>query len=419
MIASALVPVVVVHGYLGSEYVFSTFGQLPTGRARFVTAIDCPSVTHCVAEGSNIESTSLPARYVAFVGVLDAATGWTTASLPLPSEVRPSSRFSSLVAGAGASIVCPTLEECLGVGLLSYLSSHALSVPVWRSGDGGKRWELVRTPAAGSGGVSDTALGSSLGCMNASVCVASNGQTVIATSDSGRRWKIVERLRFARALSSTAAVACPTNKECLVISGVTLNPVCSTAIACMRNGRQVMYETWTTDGGRRWSSRRLDTSQAAPGSLGCWNGSDCLLRGYSTDLLSSSQSLSVTTDSGSHWRSLRAPGTLDGTQQIICLPPGECLAIVGSSVMKTTNAGASWTTLLHVSALSSNLHGISCATARMCVVGGLETYPWGPSAALWTTRDGGKTWTSRPFPVAPVSPGLKPCAVISPAQCMS
>ena len=132
MIASALVPVVVVHGYLGSEYVFSTFGQLPTGRARFVTAIDCPSVTHCVAEGSNIESTSLPARYVAFVGVLDAATGWTTASLPLPSEVRPSSRFSSLVAGAGASIVCPTLEECLGVGLLSYLSSHALSVPAIR-----------------------------------------------------------------------------------------------------------------------------------------------------------------------------------------------------------------------------------------------------------------------------------------------
>jgi hypothetical protein len=224
IIASALVPVVIVHGYIGSEHLFSTFGELPTGRVRFVTAIDCPSANHCVAEGSNIESTSVPSRYLAFVGVLGTDTKWTTASLPLPGQDLASSRFSSLVAGGGASIVCPTIEECLGVGLFSYLSSNALSVPVWRSGDGGKRWEVIQTPAAGRGGPTDTVRVSAIGCMDASNCVASNGQTAIATSDGGTKWMVVGRLRFARALSSTAAVACPTSKECLVISGVTLNP---------------------------------------------------------------------------------------------------------------------------------------------------------------------------------------------------
>ena len=97
---------------------------------------------------------------------------------------------------------------------------------------------------------------------------------------------------------------------------------------------------------KHWRSRRLDTSQAAPSSLACWSASDCLLGGYSSDLMSSSQSLAVTTDGGSHWTSLRVPGALDGTQQITCLPPDECLAIVGSSVMKTADAGADWATSL-------------------------------------------------------------------------
>ena len=145
-------PVVIVHGYIGSEHLFSTFGELPTGRVRFVTAIDCPSANHCVAEDQNMSRHRFLARYLAFVGVLGTDTRWTTASLPLPGQDLASSRFSSLVAGGGASIVCPTIEECLGVGLFSYLSSNALSVPVWRSGDGGKRWEVVQTPAAGKEG---------------------------------------------------------------------------------------------------------------------------------------------------------------------------------------------------------------------------------------------------------------------------
>ena len=75
--------------------------------------------------------------------------------------------------------------------------------------------------------------------------------------------------------------------------------------------------------------------------------------------------------------------------------------------MRTTNGGRTWTTLLNVGA--NVAFSLSCSTAENCVVGGAVQGPLGLTATLWTTRDGGRSWTRQPFPVLPVPRGLRPC----------
>jgi photosystem II stability/assembly factor-like uncharacterized protein len=242
--------------------------------------------------------------------------------------------------------------------------------------------------------------------MNAADCVASNGQSIILTRDGGTRWTVVATPPSSLASNPARVVTCPTSQECIVVTGGLE--------ALNRSGtkaRLLTAVTWTTDNGLSWTSRSAKGVQAGPGALGCWSATDCLLSGdLVDDPFSFGPSLYRTTDRGIHWRRLPVPGGQYGfgLLQLQCVAPRECLATTGSSVIRSTNGGESWKTLLRVSG-DSDLRVLSCFNAQNCVAGGFADWPTGESAALWTTHDGGRTWTIHPFPLMPVPRGLQPC----------
>jgi photosystem II stability/assembly factor-like uncharacterized protein len=406
--AIALAPLFLVDGYFGSERSFSAFGVLPTGRSLVVAAVDCPSPTHCVAEGSNLVPFQLPLRYVAVAGLIGSNSRWRTAWLPQLALGKAAKSEGVQVFGSNGttSIACPTSNVCLAVGFMSLSPPNRLSLPIWRSDNGGENWVLTPVPLAGGPGI----VRRSLACLNELACVAVNGGTIIATRDGGTDWKTVARLSVPPQFPNFAGVvACPTSRECIaVLSGVeTLN-------GSARKVRWPTVLTWTNDGGRTWVSHRVAALRALPQAFACWSSTNCLMSGNPVDPLASGPSLYLTTDRGLRWNRLRVPGGSNGMGliQIQCVAPRECYAATGNSVIKTTDGGETWTTTLTVTA-PTVVSVLSCATAQNCVAGGTANWPSGQSAALWTTQNGGTTWTVQPFPTMPVPRGLRPCAAFA------
>ena len=404
IIAVVLVPLLLVDGYSGSERVFSSFGQLPTGRTTLVVAVDCPSPNHCVAAGSKLVSFNTPVRYLTVVAFTGSNGRWEAASYPPALSLSLQMQF--LESGLNTSIACRTNNRCLGIGFWSPTSRSSLPLPIWRSDDGGESWSVTSIRVPGGTALAEH----SLACMNASDCVASNGQTVIVTRNGGERWQVVASLtatsqppRFP-----AAGVACPTSRECIVALGAE-----EAANTRGMLGRLAMV-AWTNDGGLTWTSRRVASLRVLPGAFACWSSTDCLLSGEAVDPINDGPNLLVTTDRGLQWERLPVPEGHKGwgLLQMRCVASKDCLATTGRTVIKTTNGGKTWTTLLKVSP-TSWVAALSCSTAESCVAGGKAPWPSGESAALWTTHDGGRTWTSQPFPPMPVPRDLRPCPVFA------
>jgi photosystem II stability/assembly factor-like uncharacterized protein len=405
--AAALLPLLLGDGYVGSERVFSTFTVLPTGRSLVVAAIDCPSVDQCVAQGSNIVSGQLPLRYVTVAAFTSPSSAWKTASLPL-ARLAELHQGSTLYGSAGeSSIACPTSGRCLAIGFVTSVPVSSLSLPVLSTVDGGSHWAVLPVPEPAHKPGANTM--TSIGCLNVRDCVASDGQVVVATRDGGIHWQVVARLTGEHIQNSAATVECPTESECIVVSGLASEVSVNPLTGGPQNIRLLTAVTWTTDGGRTWTSRRLGNPLDTPQALACWDSTDCVLSG-NPPLHVSSPSLYITTDRGIRWKRLPAPGLPGGLSHIRCVAPQECFGTTGYSVIKTTNGGTSWTTVLRAGP-DSSLEVLSCPDAQNCVVGGTAGWLSGGSAALWTTEDGGRTWTRQPFPLIPVPLGMHPCAV--------
>jgi photosystem II stability/assembly factor-like uncharacterized protein len=409
IVVMALVPLFLVDGFLGSERAFSSVGVLPTGQSVQVEAVDCALPSHCVAAGTNLGNfVGLPLRYVAIGGFIGSNGRWETTPLPPPEPNPPAKSIVELLGdvGTSVSVACPTADRCLAIGLWSVSPPGKLSLPVWRSDDGGKRWVLMKAGFPGGAGL----VHRSLGCMNASDCVASNGQVVIATRDGGIHWKVVANLAASQLQNPAGAVACATSRGCVVV-------VSAEEAVNLRGTkfRRLTMVTWTSDAGLVWKSRSATGLQALPEAFACWSPTDCLLSGNPVDPSAPAPvaSLYLTRDRGLRWERLAVPGGPQGPGlvQMQCVASNECLATTGRSVIRTTDGGMTWTTLLQVS--GSNVRVLSCSTPDSCVAGGSVNWTSDQSAALWTTQDGGRSWTSQPFPRMPVPRDLRPCPVFS------
>lgn len=394
IVATVLVPLFAVGGYFGVEGSFSSIDALPTGRSTLVPAVDCPFPHHCVAAGSNLIPFGIPLRYLTVVAVTGPKMKWKATTFPL--GLSRSVDRQSLESGPGLSIACPTRNKCLAIGFWFLLSSQSnLPLPIWRSEDGGLNWTVTSVGVPGGEG----SMPHALACMNASDCAAISGAALIATRDGGTHWKVIVNRASTALLNPTGVMSCPTSRDCIAVLSTFVN-----INAAGTKTRLLTTVTSTKDGGLTWTSKTVVGLPSELESLACWDATNCLLG------TSDSSVLYVTADRGVRWERLPGRGESPGLGlgHIQCVARQECLAIMEDSVVKTTNGGKTWTTLLRVGR-GFGLFTLSCSTVNNCVAGGDSQANSTLSAMLWATQDGGRTWVRQPFPILPVPRGLRPC----------
>ena len=391
-------PLLMVDGYWGYAQRFSVLGALPTGRTSFVGELSCVAPGPCLAEGWN-PGGPVRSRYDAVIAIENSSSVWETAA-PVPAPGRIG--LNGPAGGYRASISCPTPRVCLALGLwvpldLLYSKPGKVMVPLWRSRDGGRHWAMSFIKMPSSAGLSVA----QLACMTALTCVASDGSTVVETSDGGSMWRTVSQSPVPKQLQPGAALDCPTSRSCIVFAS-TIQKVGSP-----RSRSQVrIIEDITTDGGANWDSFHAPGAMSLPPSaLGCWSSSACLLQ---TEELGSGADLYRTEDGGSHWKLLKAQAGGFGLSSIVCPAVRLCYAIANGTVVRTRDGGASWKTLLSKGSPSSAT-ALSCSSALDCVAGGTVDSSRGGQATLWSTRSAGATWVGQLFPQVTVPKDTHPC----------
>ncbi len=391
-------PLLLVDGYWGYSQRFSVLGALPTGRTSFVGGLSCVAPGPCLAEGWN-PGGLVRSRYDAVIAIENSSSVWEAAS-PVPAPGRIG--LNGPLGGYRASISCPTPRVCVALGLwvprdLLYSTPGKVTVPLWRSRDGGTHWAMSFIKMPSSAGLPLA----QLACMTALTCVASDGSTVVETSDGGSIWSTVSQLPVPKQLQPGAALDCPTSRSCIVFSS-TIQEVGSP-----RSRSQVhIVEDITTDGGANWDSFHAPGAMSFPPSaLGCWSSSSCLLQ---TEELGSGADLYRTDDGGSHWKLLRAQVGGVGLSSIVCPAVRLCFAIANGTIVRTRDGGASWKILLSNGGPTSAV-ALSCSSALDCVAGGTVASNSGGQATLWSTRSAGATWVGQPFPQVNLPEDTHPC----------
>jgi photosystem II stability/assembly factor-like uncharacterized protein len=96
--------------------------------------------------------------------------------------------------------------------------------------------------------------------------------------------------------------------------------------------------------------------------------------------------------------------------------PSSTTSTVPSGIVEVSNnAGRTWQTSL-VAGAGSDLFGLNCPTALDCVVSGENFVSGNMGVALFTTRDGGLSWTSQSLPGTSLGSSIVSCG--SASQCV-
>ena len=220
--------------------------------------------------------------------------------------------------------------------------------------------------------------GTGVSCPSTQDCVAVGGgygygaQTFV-TTDGGTTWRVVQTLSHREFES----VSCPTTLACVAV-GETLH-----------RARDVGVAEVSSDGGSTWSRVRLPRKTPRLWGVTCVSTRSCVAVGERGDTLTSA-------DGGTTWRGTVAPGDDEALQSVSCGSPSHCVAVgQGSSndgvIATTSDGGATW-----VSSYSAGLflYGVSCPSAKRCVVVGTD----GSAGLIVATSDGGTTWRNQASP---------------------
>jgi photosystem II stability/assembly factor-like uncharacterized protein len=387
-------------------------------RAHFAlpSAIDCQASGRCVVGGYWVPSAtstvgllevssdhgatwrrlSLPTSSGGIDGVacatdvtcvlLGYAIGEIDAAGDVPQVVLLHGGRSSLVATSidrwfdPKGLVCASASRCVAVGGAASASGERAAALT--TSDAGRTWSSVLPVPAVSGL-------RAVACPSAARCVAVGWEEtrtvnglIMATSDGGRSWQVVERV--AGLDNTLADVACPTRSTCLAV-GVPGSVLRS------------------TDGGLRWSRIALPDGEAQLSRLSCTAPTACVAEGR--NLQNFGGVSLVTRDGGLTWSAstygwLRGARAEEATSMdgLACASSTRCLAVSYSPaghwtwVEVTGDGGASWSRAGSPRGVRS-LTSVSCRDPEFCVAIGATTH-----AALVVTRDAGRSWSVESAP---------------------
>mgnify|MGYP001214897329 CR=1 FL=1 len=329
-----------------------------------LSSITCPGPTICYGLGAVVTGTGRVEQFV----VLKSVDGGKTWQQPAPHLPTSANAYLN-------GLVCPSVTTCLTAGS----GSSTSPLPVFRTGDGGMSWHLVKVPALQ--GVN------ALTCVTATICYAdgwlpSNGPTppksaLIRSADGGKTWKMIGKPTTSFGFG---ALACLRPDAC-----ITIDTTCFTCGDDLREldvtfqQRETESDIYLTrDGGKSWKH------VAHVNNSGLWSP---ICPDATTCYLIADQSVVRTTDGGKTW-SVR-PLVTFGAYGMACPAPTTCYVAADQTVLKTGDGFDHTEETLAHSGVHTLLTSLNCPSTTACYAMGY---------GLAATTDGGKTWVDKPAP---------------------
>jgi hypothetical protein len=318
------------------------------------------------------------ATALAVCGVLGALPSTATAASVSPNA-KPMALSNSM-----SAVSCTSADFCVAVGVVFDGASNQPLVELWD----GRKWKVVKSPDAGSGGVLK-----SVSCVSNRWCIAvgsyypqgsSYAQTlVMVTSNGGHTWRIVPSPNTSTSDSDYLnSVSCTSDSYCAAVGAV--NPVYGPPYGDLESG-SALIETWD---GTSWTQQSLlGTSllgSYALNGVSCTSGGDCTAVGAAEPFYPEDEGL-IVTGSGNSW-------TVSGYDYrfkritrlygVSCPSSGDCTA-VGTAFDKLYNpswqpwfvtASNDGAAAVSPAFNNYNLYGISCISSNSCTAVGTSWY---------------------------------------------
>jgi photosystem II stability/assembly factor-like uncharacterized protein len=295
-----------------------------------LTAVSCPSTSHCWAVGTTGE----------ILATNNGGSTWFKQRTP-----------SGVTQLEGVS--CPSTNVCVAV---SSAATRVEGGTILVTKNGGRSW-AVHTSATALAGVT---------CPSTEDCVAVGGSTIVTTANGGTTW--VTR-KVPQPVTELGGVSCPSKDVCLAVGGATSGEQGSVDFAVTTNGvktwkaRVAAYGTGadfsgvscpstqecfavggdilaTKNGGATWADQTA-VLQALFLAVSCPSSNACFAVGTSSF---ANDVIYATTKGGRAWKqslsmARSGPIALNG---VSCHSTKDCVAVGGSVIVETTNAGATW-----------------------------------------------------------------------------
>jgi photosystem II stability/assembly factor-like uncharacterized protein len=239
---------------------------------------------------------------------------------------------------------------------------------------------------------SATVVPSAIDCLTADACVAAVGDTP------------VQSLTITTATGTIALGPVPTGSapagrasavECALVDKCFAVGTSTDLVA----GHRVASLHVTTNRGASWTAAPLPRAIDALNDITCASSLRCLAAGYIENAGSFDGVLLATSNGGTNWTEVMVPSTVDQIEAIDCPTGTLCLMIAKdgaaptgtqpSRILRSVNAGATWTT---VSLPSGTATEVNCPSSTTCLA-----FTTGQSAARHLSIDGGVSWSSRPI----------------------
>ena len=192
------------------------------------------------------------------------------------------------------------------------------------------------------------------------------------------------------------AVSCPTAKRCWAV-GVSrptgaAHPGSPTVIVATKNG------------GRTWRAQHVAggvTPQLS--GVSCPTPKDCIAVGSDGGSLPGSGVVLATSDAGTTWNPVAAPGGALTVMSVWCSSVTDCIAIVNDGSLtwsaSSTNFGQAWQRVGTLPSLFLAGDDLSCTEAGPCLVAGYAPTGTGTGeGAVSLSTDGGQTWSLASVP---------------------
>lgn len=310
----------------------------------------------------------------------------------------------SVVSGAGlepgAFLACPTPGTCYASTLTEGPpGSYSLSYSQFEvTHDSGNTWQHSNLPVTLSAATP-------LSCVDADTCatlgIDGSGQSeFFETTDGGESWATVAGPSELSGSIGPALLSCTSATACIA---VVKGPKGSA-------GPAVAYIT--SNAAANWTESPL-AAAFFPSSLQCFSSGACIAAGLSETPQGNVGGILYSTDGGATWASAAVPSGLGEAISLSCADSSDCLAssrdvgsaatsLVGSvrtSLLASTDDGASWQ-LVDATGLPSGLvTGLSCPDTSDCWAAGFAA-PDGPGLQgfLASTADFGGTWQQAQLP---------------------
>lgn len=355
------------------------------------------------------DGTSYPCSVLATNAAGSGPASTAMAGTPNPISSSP----TSSAGGFFVAVSCPTSSECVAVGV------GAGTGLVEVSSDGGKTFIDEPVPAG-------TPQLKAVSCSDAMHCIAVGGSTALVSTDGGAVWNAEFagwNLSAVGCLSASVCIASgytPYGSTSMTSDGGTtwqqstgfqpplIDLTCTSTATCVGVVAQSPNVAVSSDDGVTWQKFAfLDNGFEVPTSVACPpSTTTCIMVGQNTQGISEPSlpaASFLTTDEGQTWSNISSsfPSGSWTMFDISCPTSATCYAVgnPGSGQADegaiTSNGGQAWTSFVGPTGVESpgetlaGFQSLSCASSSDCVVVGHNSS--GPTVAL--TTNSATSWT--------------------------